>query len=139
MGFTVEELRNADLLRERGDLLIKQNERLGEAEEYFKKVLSPSLGASVACAVFGRQLCVADRCVRVSRHLALPGVFRTTIGQPTCVSHATSALLTSVCLLPSLCSPRHLLGCVCSCCNGNQSAWCRHHQVGSDGIKQRIG
>jgi hypothetical protein len=38
-----EELRNADLLRERGDLMIKQNERLDEAEACFKKVPSPFL------------------------------------------------------------------------------------------------
>ena len=38
MGVEVEELRNANLLRERGDLLIQRVENLDEAETCFKKV-----------------------------------------------------------------------------------------------------
>jgi hypothetical protein len=37
-SFAAEELKNASLLCERGDLLIKHHERLSEAEGCFKKV-----------------------------------------------------------------------------------------------------
>ena len=56
-SFAAEELKNASLLCERGDILIKHHERLSEAEGCFKKVSPLLLGA--ACVARTRHALVS--------------------------------------------------------------------------------
>jgi len=89
--FAAEELNNASLLCERGDLLIKHHERLREAEGCFKKVSARA--ALLACA---RPVLLTRGWRGPARPSPSHGGFRTTNARRTCASPATSALPTSV-------------------------------------------
>jgi hypothetical protein len=103
-SFAAEELKNASLLCERGDLLIKHHERLSEAEGCFKKVSSMQLDAARGSRT--RDVCVARVCVCVSVCVNLSIYLscgcatrpspshdgsRMTAARRTCASPATSA------------------------------------------------